>query len=230
MRVTMNSNDFTKSMNNLIQYSFGFLDGSAAGKQALMENIGAEVVEAIGGFIDSNARISPDTLHHIYEWHQTGSPEARLFDIGYRAGPTGISFNYTLRQSKSIKSGSKVPFYDKAKIMESGLPITIRPVNKKALAFSSGGEDVFVSGEVTVKNPGGEATTGAFEDIIDSFFNNYFSQSFLQKSGFISHLKDLKAYRDSLRQGIRTGKMAGYEAGKRWVAGKGGASVQFVST
>ena len=33
--------------------------------------------------IDANARINPATLHHVYEWTKTGSPNARLFDIKF---------------------------------------------------------------------------------------------------------------------------------------------------
>jgi len=74
-------------------------------------------------------------LHHVYEWYQTGSPAARLFDINYISNQIGLSFNSTFRQSVSIKSGSKVPFYNKAQIIENGIPVTIRPVSSEVLSF-----------------------------------------------------------------------------------------------
>jgi len=81
MRAVFNSAQFKKEMNNMVDYSMGFLEGIQRGKTVFLKTIGVETVELMKEFIDSNARVNPDMLHHVYEWNQTGSPSARLYDI-----------------------------------------------------------------------------------------------------------------------------------------------------
>jgi hypothetical protein len=83
MRAVFNSNKFKKEMNNIVDYSVGFLEGVQKGKTVFLKTLGMETVELMKQFIDSNARVNPDMLHHIYEWNQTGSQNARLYDISY---------------------------------------------------------------------------------------------------------------------------------------------------
>ena len=78
-----NTAAFNKEMKNIMDYSFGFLEGLEYGKAEMYRNLGPEITEIVYGYIDSNARVSPQTLHHIYEWYQIGSPESRLYDINY---------------------------------------------------------------------------------------------------------------------------------------------------
>ena len=40
MRVSTNTKSFEKQMNNIINYSFGFLDGVQKGKSVLLNNLG----------------------------------------------------------------------------------------------------------------------------------------------------------------------------------------------
>jgi hypothetical protein len=81
MRAVFNSRQFKKEMNNIVDYSLGFIEGVQKGKTVFLKTVGLETVELMKEFIDSNARVNPDMLHHIYEWNQTGSPSARLYDI-----------------------------------------------------------------------------------------------------------------------------------------------------
>jgi hypothetical protein len=229
MRVVMDSSKFLKEMNNFVSYHQGFLEGAKSNRDSLMRGIGDDAIEALKMFIDSNARVNPETLHHVYEWHRTGSPDARLFDFVKRVGGGKLSIGYTLRQSSSLQKGSTTPFYSKARIMEEGSPVTIFPVRRRALKFEVGGEDVFVRGSVTVTNPGGAATTGAMERVFDSFFDNYFTQSFLQTSGMIQHMKKLEEYRKGLPASTTIGRSAGLSAGKKWVSRKAGLSVEFIA-
>jgi len=92
--VKFNNKQFAKDLNNIVNYSTGFIEGVNQGKTALLGNIGVEVVEGIKDFIDANARVNPTALHHVYEWYQTGSPAARLFDINYISNQIGLSFNF----------------------------------------------------------------------------------------------------------------------------------------
>jgi hypothetical protein len=221
MRAVFNSNQFKKEMSNIVDYSIGFLDGIQRGKTILLKTVGMETVELMKEFIDSNARVNPDMLHHIYEWNQTGSPSARLYDISYTTSNLGLSFKSSFSQSTSIKNGSRTPFYDKARIMEQGIPVTIRPRTAQVLAFEENGETVFTQGPVEVLNPGGTEVQGGFEKVFDMFFNRYFSQAFLRVSGIAQYLENPQVYKKNLQAGKKMGKTKGVSTGYRWIANAG---------
>jgi hypothetical protein len=213
---------FIKKMNNIVKYSEGFLSGVKSGQKLFLSGVGKQVVEILKQYIDSSARIQPEALHHVYEWTRTGSPSARLFDINYTVSYLGLSFKSTFRQSLTVKSGSKTPFYNKARIMEDGIPVVIRPKYSKVLVFEENGETVFTKSPVVVENPGGPETRGSFEKTFDSFFKSYFSQSFLKSSGILDYLKKPTAYKKNLRAGTSGGKTVGISTGYRWIIGAAG--------
>lgn len=221
MITTFNSNQFKKDMNNIVNYSIGFIEGVQRGKTVFLKTLGLETVEIMKEFIDSNARVNPEMLHHIYEWNLTGSPEARLYDISYTVSNLGLSFKSSFSQSKSIKDGSRTPFYDKARIMENGIPVTIRPKTAQVLAFDDNGETVFTKGPVEVLNPGGTEVEGGFEKTFDMFFNRYFSQAFLRTSGIARYLENPQVYKKNMPEGKRVGKSKGISTGYRWIANAG---------
>ena len=217
----LNDAAFKKDMKNIMNYSLGFLEGIQAGKTKFLNNVGVMTKELLEEYIDSNARVNPEALHHIYEWYKVGSPDARLYDINYTVSNLGLSFVSTLKQSTSIKDGSSVPFYNKAKIMEEGTPVTIRPKKANVLVFEDGGETVFTKGEVVVQSPGGRATSGSFQKVVDTFFNRYFTQAFLRSSGVMGYLSNTDVYRKNLAGGKSSGKIKGYQVGYRWIANAG---------
>lgn len=219
--ISLDSRKFFKDMNNIIEYSVGFLEGTHSGKSKFMDNLGAKTIELLKDFIDANARINPEALHHVYEWSQTGSPAARLFDIKYTVSGVGLSINSTFRQSTSVKAGSTTPFYNKAEIMEKGIPVVIRPKNAKVLAFNVDGEEVFTSKSVSVMDPGGAAVQGAYERTFDSFFTNYFSQAFLESSGLKDYLSNPTIYKKNLPSALTRGKAAGVATGYKWITNAG---------
>jgi hypothetical protein len=222
LNIELDTKSFINSLNNLTEYSIGFLNGVEAASPVIMDNLGKEIIETLKDFIDTNARVSPETLHHVYEWYQTGSPEARLFDIDYVViGKNGLSFNYTFSQSSSYSKNSTVPFYDKAEIMERGVPITIRPKNASVLSFNADGEQIFTKKPIVVENPGGSNVEGGFERIIKTFFDSYFTQAFLMTSGVLDHLNNPRAYKDNILAGSKQGKALGFKVGYQW-ATKGG--------
>ena len=221
MKVIMNDVAFKKDMKNIMNYSIGFLEGVQAGKIKFLNNVGVMTKELLEQYIDSNARVNPEALHHIYEWSKVGSPDARLYDINYTISNLGLSFVSTLKQSTSIKDGSSVPFYNKAKIMEEGTPVTIRPKRSDVLVFEDGGETVFTKGEVVVQSPGGRATTGSFQKVVDTFFTRYFTQAFLKSSGIYQYFNNADVYRKNLSAGKSSGKIKGYQVGYRWIANAG---------
>lgn len=221
MRVIFNNKAFRRDMKNIIDYSIGYVNGIQGGKRAFLTTLGLETVELMKEYIDSNAKVNPQMLHHVYEWHETGSPSARLFDINYTVSNVGLSFMSTFKQSTSIKRGSRVPFYNKARIMEEGIPVTIRPTRAQALAFDINGEEIFTRQPVEVLNPGGDEVQGGYERVFESFFNRYFTQAFLRVSGVAQYLSNPIAYKKNLRSGKKGGKAKGYEVGYRWIANAG---------
>ncbi len=217
MRITLDGSRFQKEMNNIIDYSIGFLEGAQRGKKNFLNALGKETVEILKEYIDSNARLSPQTLHHVYEWYRTGSPAARLFDIDYTVSNFGLSIKSTFKQSSSIQNGSRVPFYNKALIMENGIPVTIRPKKAQALRFEVDGEEVFTKSPVLVQNPGGQAE-GGFERVFDTFMSRYFTQAFLMSSGILDNIKNPIVYKQNLNAGKQSGRIKGIDVGYRWIS------------
>lgn len=222
INVRFDSNQFAKEMDNIADYAIGFLEGAQRGRSEMMYAIGESTREILEEYIDSNARVAPDLLHHVYEWYMTGSPQARLFEIKAKSTASNIEFDANFTQSKSIKSGAKKPFYNKALIMERGVPLTIRPREAKVLAFEDDGEQVFTRGPVVVQDPGGPQVQGSFERVFNEFFNNYFSQSFLRVSGLADRLERTESFVRNISRGKSMGKAAGNAVGYRWITGKGG--------
>jgi hypothetical protein len=198
----LNALKFEKTMLNVVDYSIGFIDGTKLGQSRFMTNLAKGTIDGLKKYIDINARMSPGALHHIYEWDRTGSPSARLYEINYIVNDIGISFNSTFTQSRSRRSGSSVPFYDKARIMENGIPVTIRPKSKSVLAFEENG---------------GDQVQGSYEKVFDSFFKSYFSQIFLRSSGLIDYLENPKAYKSNFKAGSKQGKSKGIQTGYNWI-------------
>ena len=104
--------------------------------------------------------------------------------------------------------------------MEQGIPVTIRPVKAKVLAFEDGGEQVFTKGPVTVSNPGGQAVAGGFEQTVDMFFRSYWQQSFLQATGIADILRNPIQFKQNLPRAKAGGRAVGYDVGYRWIAAR----------
>jgi hypothetical protein len=215
--VKLNQSKLVKDLNNIVDYSLGFISGVQKGKAIFLNNLGSSVQSILEAFIDSNARSNPQTLHHVYEWYRTGSPDARLFDIRYTVSNVGLSFYSSFRQSNTIKNGSSVPFYNKAQIMENGIPVTIVPKRSSVLAFEEDGETVFTRGPVNVDNPGGPATQNSFENTINLFFTRYFTQAFLRTSGLYDYFNNPRVYKKNLQKGRTSGKAVGVSTGYAWI-------------
>lgn len=209
---------FYKEMNNILDYAAGFLEGARYGKTKFLDSLGRNTVEELKEFIDANARMDPEALHHVYEWYRVGSPEARLFEIEHTVSNLGLSIKSNFTQSSSIKEGSSEPFYNKAAIMESGAKVRISPKTSNMLVFEVDGKTVFTPNEVVVDNPGGDRTTGAYEQVFDLFMNKYFSQSYLMSSGISARIKRPEIFKSNLKAGARGGKSVGFATGYRWIA------------
>jgi hypothetical protein len=218
VRVSLNTKSLEKQLLNITNYSIGFLDGVNKGKTLFLNNLGIEVIAVLKQYVDASARSNPKALHHIYEWYQAGSPKSRLYDFDYTVSNIGISFKSNFKQSTTFANGSSVPFYNKAKIMEEGMAVTISPKKSNVLAFEVDGEMVFTSQDVTVDNPGGTQVAGSFERVVDEFFGLYFKQSFLKASGLYSYIKKPTLYKKNFSAGARGGKAVGVSTGFKWIA------------
>jgi hypothetical protein len=215
--VRFDNKAFKKEMKNIIDYSIGFTEGIQKGKTEFLKSLGTEVSEIASQFIDSNARVSPETLHHVYEWYKNGSPDARLFDINYTVSNIGLSFISSFKQSSTIRQGSNEPFRNKASIMEDGTTVVIKPRNSEVLRFEVNGEVVYTRKKVVVDNPGG-TTQGEFEKAFDMFFGRYFTQAFLNSGNLKQYFENPISYKKNLGRGKRGGKSVGLSTGYRWVA------------
>jgi len=217
MKVTMNANALEKKLSNIVKYSTGFLEGAESGKKIFLDNMGSRVIEALNRYVDAMARSDRDALHHVYEWYKTGSPAARLFDLTYTVSNVGLSIKSSFRQSTSISKDSNTPFYNKARIMELGIPVTIKPKKASALVFEDAGETVFTKKPITVHNPGGTETQYSYGMVFDSFFENYFTQAFLKSSGLTNYISNPVIYKNNFAAGARAGKSLGKKIGYAWI-------------
>lgn len=217
IKMKFNNRQFNKDMKNIIDYSTGFVEGIEKGKSEFLDNMGVDVSRIASQFIDSNARVSPRNLHHVYEWYKSGSPEARLFDITYTVSNIGLSFISNFKQSNTVSQGSHEPFRNKAIIMENGTPVVIKPKNAEALRFEVDGQIVYTKKPVVVRSPGGD-TEGEFEKAFDMFFGRYFTQAFLSSSNLRQYFENPMVYKKDLKKGKRGGRSTGISTGYRWVA------------
>lgn len=218
MRVTLDAKDFEKQLTNIVEYSFGFLEGAQRAKPILLDNMGKGIIEALGVYIDAAANQNPDALHHVYEWYQEGVRASRLYEFTYSATREGLSFDGTFRQSKTMSQDATKPFYDKARIMEEGTPVTITPKRSSVLAFNSGGETVFTRKSVTNFAPGGEDVQGSFQKVVDEFISRYLTQSFLRASGLYNYIENPILYKQDFARGAKLGRSQGLKTGYTWIA------------
>ena len=217
MRVRLNTLEFEKQLDNLVDYSLGFLEGAESGKKIFLDNLGKGTVEALKLYIDAMARSNPQSLHHVYEWYRTGRNDGRLFDVQYRITTLGLSIESNFRQSSSIQSGSYEPFYNKAKIMEDGVPVIIKPKGNNPLVFQDNGVTVFTKKTIINQFPGGRNVQGSYEQTFDNFITKYFAQSFLTVTGLYDYLSNPEIYKKNLKAGVKGGKSIGQSTGFRWI-------------
>lgn len=150
-----------------------------------------QIEQDFGLYVDSQARMNPKSLHHVYEWNKTGNKGARLFSLSVLSS-TGLSFKIT---SKFLPSKASVPnnfskrkhvFINKASVMEAGMPLTIRPRSAERLVFETSTGVVYMpkGASVTVARPGGGKATGRFQIAYAQFFTGNLVNLAIKRSGF----------------------------------------------
>ena len=168
------------------------LTTNAAFKNLFRTTVFNQIEKDFGEYLDSQARAKPKSLHHVYEWNKAGVPTARLFKL-HAIETDGLSFriNYDFKLSKSSvpsknkKQKKKYVFANKATVMESGMPVVIRPRSAERLVFELNGETVFMpkGTSVTVKRPGGSQATNQFSLSYGRFFGGQLVNSSIKSSG-----------------------------------------------
>ncbi len=217
--VQMNFDSLKKKLDNFVAYSNGFVEGAVAAKPQMLDAMGEQVSIIISNYIDSIASANPNALHHVYEWGQTGTSSARLFDVDYVVTGGGLSLNATFSQSRSMQNGSSTPFYNKAYIMENGLPVRVEPKNSSVLAFNDNGEQVFTKKPVTILKPGGEAVAGSFEKTFNDMVSIYLSQAIFDVTDVGVSINNIKIFKDNISRGTSGGRSVGIATGKKWITG-----------
>lgn len=150
-----------------------------------------QINEDFGNYIDSKARTSPKSLHHVYEWGKVGNKDARLFKLKkLPADGLSLKINYELLDSTSFvpseTSNHRHVFVKKASIMENGKTVVISPRNSERLVFETNGYMVYMpkGQSITVNKPGGAATKNSFLSSYKYFFTGQLVNLSIKKSGF----------------------------------------------
>ena len=169
------------------------LESNASFKRLFKKTIFNSIDLEFGQYLDAKARVKPKSLHHVYEWNKTGNPKARLFNLKQLDAP-GLSFRidteFKLSKSavpnKDKKQKKKYIFAEKASVMEAGMPIIIKPKSADRLVFEHDGITVFMpkGASVTVKSPGGRASTNQFQLAYSQFFSGNLVNIAIKNSGF----------------------------------------------
>ena len=168
------------------------LTTNAEFKNLFKTTIFNQIEKDFGEYVDAQARSKPRSLHHVYEWGKVGVPSSRLFKLS-KQDTEGLSFkvNYDFNISKSSvpsknkKQKKKYIFANKALVMETGMPVVIRPRSAERLVFELDGETVFMpkGTSVTVKRPGGAQATNQFSLSYGRFFGGQLVNSSIKSSG-----------------------------------------------
>lgn len=216
-RIVYDTSDFKKTLNNVAQYSYGFLEGAEMNLIVFNSKLAQLAEEALKKFIDTKARMYPESLHHVYEWNSVGNSSGRLFEIKGTATKNNISFTGEFLQSESISDTSDEPFYDKARIMENQIAIEVEPRSADVLAFEDGGQTVFTVKSIFIENPGGDNVAGSFGRVVDEFFDVYFTSTFLRQSGILEQLSYPREYAQYFNAGAKMGRSAGRNAGRKYM-------------
>lgn len=208
------NDELSKILKNTISYSDGFLQGVDLNRLEFNKVLGGYAAEALGGYIDSKARMDPSILHHVYEWNETGNKSSRLFNINVDATKYSITFNGKFLSSKKPASESGQVFANKATIMENQISVTVAPKNSSVLVFEDDGETVFTANSVFIAHPGGDQVAGSFGKVVEEFFGYYFKYSVI--APLTSKLKNAKEFPQLYSQGTKVGRSAGVKAGRRY--------------
>jgi len=219
IRSRIKADDLIKKLNNTVKYSNGFVTELNKNKSLLNQKVGATSISVFYEYLDGLARSHPGMLHHVYEWGEVGNPMERLYDLSLQVNNTSAVIDAEFLQSNIPSQDGGEPFYNKAIIMEEGIPVTINEKNAKALAFTINGEEYFRVGPIIIANPGGEATRGSFVEAFNEFYGSYFTNVYLPAIKFYDYFSNPKVYEDYFSSGVNGGgSSTGRATALSWIA------------
>jgi hypothetical protein len=202
--VKFNSTDLIKTLNNTVQYTQGFLTELKRQEPALAKKVGDLSIDVFYEYLDGLARSHPGMLHHVYEWGQVGNPSERLYELRQALSKQSSTISVNFLDSNSVSDNGTEPFYDKAKIMEEGIPVVINEKNANVLFFEIDGEEFFRRGPIYIANPGGSATRGSFLNAFNEFYTKYFMQFYLESIGFYKHFSNPQEFSKNFRSAVKS--------------------------
>lgn len=225
-----------------------------AAMNSWMEGAFKRVSDDFGDWLDHRATANPSELKHVYSWGGVGNPSQRLFQLS--RGPVvdqtfKLSYKFLPeRKLTPIDPRLLIPnpitgkvvtktyvFRQKAKIMESGLPVVVRPRGSNWLAVpvaggkfrgrtNSRGLDergvgiAFSRGPLIIRDVGGKQATGGFGRNFKVYFTSGLATKRLKASGYLNKpQKVAKIAGENIPAQIRR---AGFKGGinegaiKRW--------------
>lgn len=219
IRSRIKADDLIKKLNNTVKYSSGVVSELNKNKALLNQKVGHTSIAAFYDYLDGLARSHPGMLHHVYEWGEVGNPMERLYDLSLAINSTSAVIDADFLQSNTSSEDGGEPFYNKATVMEEGIPVTINEKDAKALAFTIDGAEYFRVGPITIANPGGQATRGSFVQAFNEFYGVYFTEVYLPAIRFYDYFSNPKFYEKYFASGVNGG---GYSTGKSaafsWIA------------
>lgn len=216
LNAKLDTKHFSKTMKNTIAYSMGFVDGIELNKINFNKELAQFTKEALGKYIDAKARGNPKKLHHVYEPGMTGSENGRLYEFDAIPTRDSIILNGSFKPSTKTPLNGGDPFTNRAEIMENGIAITIVPKNANFLVFEYEGETVFTSKAIYIAHPGGDQVAGSFGEVVDDFFNNYFTNAML--GPLLKKLQNPKEFVNNFSAGAAGGgRGLGIKAGKSYL-------------
>ena len=218
--VNFNAKKMVKTINNIINYSDGYIQETKKNEAKIANKIAKISVNVFYQYLDGLARMHPDMLHHVYEWGEVGNPGSRLYKLKTISMGKSVGVGAQLLNSNSIKEGSTEPFYDKASIMEYGESVTVTEKEAESLFFEIDGVEYFRKGPITIANPGGEAVRGSFVRAFNEFYSNYFSEVYLRSIGLYKQLKEAKEYKKNVAVASKSvnPRLLGKNSAMQWVA------------
>jgi hypothetical protein len=219
INVKIDAMQLNKTLNNVVDYSEGFLKGIDMKSIEFNNEVANFTHAALNKYIDSQARMNPLRLHHVYEWGKAGNQSSRLFEFDTRVLGKTISFSGKFLPSKSVSNTSSEPFVNKANIMENDIQIVIEPKNSDVLVFENNGETVFTTNAIYIDHPGGDEVAGSFGETVSNFFDNYFTNGLLKP--LINKLSTASEFAASFSSGARSGSNVGIRAGREYLNLKG---------
>jgi hypothetical protein len=200
----MNTKSLIQTLNNVLNYSEGFTTELKKNESKISKKIANASIDVFYEYLDGLARVHPGMLHHVYEWGQVGNPTARLFELQAKISGNDAIVTAEFLQSDTVPPSGNEEFYNKAIVMEEGIPVVINEVDAQALFFEVDGEEFFRTGPIVIANPGGSETRGSFVKAFNEFYGMYFKEIYLSSIGFYKHFSNPKEYSRKFRSAAKS--------------------------